>query len=204
MANWSGRLSSLARTLSLSVVLLAAAPAGETEPPTRDVSAVAFSPDGAMLATAGADGTIRFWEISSRRLLRSWEGKAERVLSLSFSPDGTFLANGSADGTLIVENVKTAEVHFQQSFPAKVQAVRYSPDGSALAIALSDTWVGTCDARTGAIRLGKRLRSMIALTLYPMVLRYFPDGKSFATTGTASGQIQTMDTVSGEKLGRFK
>ncbi len=199
MGNRSRCPSRYARTLSLSVVLLAAAPAGGSEAPTRDVSAVAFSPNGAMLATAGADGTIRFWDISSRRLLRSWEGKAERVLSLSFSPDGTLLASGSADGTLMVKQVKTAEVQCQRSFPAKVQAVRYSPDGSALAIALSDTWVGTCDARTGAIRFGKRLKH----ALYPNVLRYFPDGKSFATIGGASGQIQTMDAASGEKLGRF-
>ena len=203
MGNRSRCLSRYALTLSLSVVLLAAAPPGGSEAPTRDVSAVAFSPDGVMLATAGADGAIRFWEISSRRLLRSWEGKAERVLSLSFSPDATFLAIGMADGTLIVKKVKTAEVHFQQSFPAKVQAVRYSPDGSALAIALSDTWVGTCDARTGAIRFGKRLNDgLSAFTFYPMVLRYFPDGKRFATLGR--GQIRTMDTASGEKLGRFK
>ena len=189
-----------ARTLSLSVVLLASAAPSGTEPPTRDVCAVAFSPDGAMLVTAGADGTIRFWETSSKRLLRSWEGKADRILSLAFSPDATFLASGRADGTLIVQNVKTAEVKFQQSFPAKVQAIRYSPDGSVLAIALSDTWVGTCDARTGAMRFGKRLRDVPGFN--PMVLRYFPDGKSFATIG--GGQIQTMDAASGEKLGRFQ
>jgi hypothetical protein len=37
-----------------------------------------------------------------------------------------------------------------------------------------------------------------------MVLRYFPDGKSFATIGGPSGQIQTIGAASGEKLGRFK
>jgi WD40 repeat protein len=184
-------------------VLLAAAAPGGSEAPVRDVSAVAFSPDGALLATAGADGAIRFWEISTRRLLRSWEGKSERVLSLSFSPDATFLASGSADGTLIVKNVKTAEVRFQQSFPAKVQAVRHSPDGSALAIALSDTWVGTCDARTGAIRFGRRLREKMR-TYYPMALKYFPDGKTLAVMSGVSGQIQTLDVASGERLGRFE
>src|SRR5262245_6645787 len=33
-------------------------------------------------------------------------------------------------------------------------------NGSALAIALSDTWVGICDAQTGAMRFGKRLRDV--------------------------------------------
>jgi hypothetical protein len=39
-------------------------------------------------------------------------------------------------------------------------------------------------------------------TLYPMVLRYFPDGKSFAAI--TRGQIQTIGAASGEKLGRFE
>jgi WD40 repeat protein len=191
------------RYLLLSLSVLLAAAAGR-EAPTRDISAVAFSPEGTMLATAGADAAIRFWEIPSGQLLRSWEGETERVLSLSFSPDATFLASGGADGTLMVKRIKTAEVQFQKSFPAKIQAVRYSPDGSAIAIALSNTWVGSCDARSGAIRFGKKLRDMLEFAPYPMVLRYFPDGRSFATIGGSSGQILAIDAVTGKKAGRFQ
>jgi WD40 repeat protein len=64
------------------------------------VWAVAFSPDGRRLASAGGDKTIRIWDPATGALLATLEGHTDAVTSLAFSPDGAKLLSGSLDGTI--------------------------------------------------------------------------------------------------------
>lgn len=64
------------------------------------VNALAFSPDGSRLASAGADGLIRVWEVESGEIVLTFEQGAA-VNSVIFSPDGTQLISGGADGRLL-------------------------------------------------------------------------------------------------------
>ena len=61
------------------------------------VSTLAFSPDGATLAGGGADKTIRLWDATSGRLIRSLAGHRDWVSTLAFSPDGATIASASCD-----------------------------------------------------------------------------------------------------------
>jgi WD40 repeat protein len=61
------------------------------------VKSVSFSPDGRFLASGGADGVVRMWEVESGREVRRMEHGAG-CESVSFSPDGRFLASGGWDG----------------------------------------------------------------------------------------------------------
>ena len=56
---------------------------------TDAVSAVAFSPDGRMLATGGFDATVRLWDVETHAFLRTLTGHRGVVQSVAFSPDGT-------------------------------------------------------------------------------------------------------------------
>ena len=61
----------------------------------------AFSRDGAMLATAADDRTVRVWETATGRELFVLAGHTGRVLSAEFSPDGTWLYSTGLDRTII-------------------------------------------------------------------------------------------------------
>ncbi len=54
--------------------------------------AVAFSPDGGTLATAGLDPLVRLWDVRTGELVRTLETGGSGVLTLDFGPDGRLLA----------------------------------------------------------------------------------------------------------------
>jgi hypothetical protein len=59
----------------------------------RAVTAVAFSPDDALLATASADESIKLWNVSSGKEIRELEGHSRPVNSLAFVEDGKWLVS---------------------------------------------------------------------------------------------------------------
>ena len=63
------------------------------EPERYSVLSVAFSPDGTALATAGADHTVKIWNLENGHLLTTHRGHQESVSSVAFSPDGKTLAS---------------------------------------------------------------------------------------------------------------
>ncbi len=60
---------------------------------------VAWSPDGAMLASGGTDHTVRLWSADGRSVAPPF-GHGDIVTSVAWSPDGTMLASASWDDTV--------------------------------------------------------------------------------------------------------
>ena len=64
---------------------------------TGEVTALAFSPDGATIASANWDGTLYLWNAVTGEQLFTLEGHKGGVRSIAFSPDGKTIASGSWD-----------------------------------------------------------------------------------------------------------
>src|SRR5262245_36188241 len=64
-------------------------------------SAVAFCPDGALVATGGAEAddgrptnaVIRLWDLAGRRLVATWVTRGSNVTHLAFEPGGATLTS---------------------------------------------------------------------------------------------------------------
>ncbi len=65
-------------------------------PHTNWVAALAFQPDGKVVAAGDYDGLVRFWDTSTGKEIGRPLPQGEMVLSLAYSPDGTMLAVGLA------------------------------------------------------------------------------------------------------------
>jgi WD40 repeat protein len=62
---------------------------------TKQVNAVAFSPDGNLLASGSNDQTARLWRVRDGKQLDRLTGQTDAVNGVAFSPDGSLLASGS-------------------------------------------------------------------------------------------------------------
>ena len=109
---------------------------GKLEGHTDPVYAVAWSPDGKSLATAGFDNTVRLWDAATRKEIKKLEGHTKLVLAVAISPDGKQILSGSQDNTAKIWDWPTFGP--DQDFaghPRAVQALAVKPDGKQVAAA---------------------------------------------------------------------
>ena len=66
-----------------------------------NVRAVAYSPNGSLLASAAEDGTVHLWNPQTGESVRILHTKDRKNRCVAFSPDGKILAIGGWDGTLV-------------------------------------------------------------------------------------------------------
>jgi WD40 repeat protein len=102
------------------------------------VGALRISPNGKLLASAGADGTARVFAVNDWREKLCLKLKAAGVYQLAFSPDSRAIAV-SMDGVIPIYNVMDGRLEREITVGLKgVYGVSISPDGKYLANAAAD------------------------------------------------------------------
>jgi WD40 repeat protein len=103
-------------------------------------TAVAFSANGALLATASfPEHHVRLWDVETGRECRAFVGHERPVNALAFSPDGSMLATAGNDGMLGVWNVATGQRRASLNAQARsLRAIAFSADGQTLVLATQD------------------------------------------------------------------
>lgn len=165
------------------------------------VTALAFSPDGTILATdshlrnadpeaediwLGSD--IRLWDVATGRLLYKLARPNARGHrhNIAFSPNGKLLAapNG-AEGEVLLFNAITGELlQTLKGSGCPVFALSFAPDGTTLACGCGDNAVRLWDSRTGELQ---RIMTDFSHSIY--MLAFSPDSKVLATADR-NGTVQ--------------
>jgi RNA polymerase sigma factor (sigma-70 family) len=110
------------------------------EPHGDGVRALAFAPDGTLLATAGDDKTVGLWDVATGTLRARLPGHRRGVTAVAFSPDGRMLASGGIDRTVRLWELTTAkERRCYEGHLGPVGQLAFSADGRRLASAGGDT-----------------------------------------------------------------
>ena len=140
------------------------------------INAVAFSPDGTTIVTAGADGIVRVWSIAENKCLRELKGHTDEVKSVAFGPDGKILSGG-LDKTVRLWG-RDSECMVLGRHEGAVYAVAFSPDGETAASAGGDDLIYIWD-----VAQKKPLRKLEGHTDDVRSIDFSPDGKLLLSGG---------------------
>jgi WD40 repeat protein len=105
--------------------------------PKDTVFAVAFSPDGKLLAAGGADNVVRLWNVDENKLVAELRGHTNWVHGLSFSADGKFLVTSSADRSARVWEVGTWTQVAKLDQMEPVNGACFNPNAELVAVAVA-------------------------------------------------------------------
>lgn len=156
------------------------------------VTVAAFPSSGKLVATGGADKSVRLWETTTGKNLRTLEGHKAAVTAVAVTPDGK-VASGSADKTALIWPAKSDTPISLDGHTKTVTALAWTRDGGTLATGGADTNVILWTAA------GKKLRTMPDNPAEVRALAWSPMGDRLAVAG-ADDRIRIYQAATGKLL----
>ena len=168
------------------------------------IRAIAFSPDGSLLAHGDDLGMLSLWDVHSGRCLHVFQALAGCIWSVNFSPDGRTIVTGGDDQRVKVWMIGSVQgeandgcIRTLYGHKTMVWSVVFSPDGSLLASSGFDWTVNIWK-----VKEEKEETPFISLaghTTFVWSIAFSVDGKTLAS-GDNDGIIKVWDCESGQCL----
>jgi serine/threonine protein kinase len=148
------------------------------------VQALAFAPREMLLASGGADETVRLWDLQTLTLKRSYVGHRDFVTAVAFSRSGKLLASGALDGHIRLWSILSSRrLRSLNGHKGRISAIDFAPAGNLLASASDDGTVRLWD-----LRRGRTVRALTGHAGGATAVAFAPDGQHLASAA-ANGLV---------------
>ena len=156
-------------------------------------NSVEISPDNEHIVTAGSDGVLIFWNMSTGEQLWKQKGHTQPIILTRFNFDGTLIATGSIDGTAIIWSATTGNPrHILYGQGGMIWPVGFSPDGTILATGNDNGTITLWSVEEGvALETFSPHREAVRY------LEYTPDGSKIIASSTDRG-ASIIDAFTGQ------
>ncbi|HAT14234.1 MAG TPA: serine/threonine protein kinase [Microcoleaceae bacterium UBA11344] len=158
------------------------------------VGAVAFSPDGLMLASGSKDKTIQIWDLATGKSIRTFEGDSSTIWSVAFDSNGTRLATGTGFWRVMLWDLKTGQSMSSLDHAASVWSVAISHDGQLIASGSGDKTTKIWDAVNGRL-----IHNLPDHTDFVYSVAFSPDDKTLVSA-SKDNKITIVDVATGRLL----
>lgn len=155
-------------------------------------TSVAWSPDGKYAVSLSGDNTIKVWEASTGREIRTLGGHEYSAKSAVFSPDGRYILSGGVGDIKLWETATGKEI---KSYPGDAESFAFSPDGR-YALSASDKTNGI---RLWEVSTGNTIRTFQGHSGPVISIKFSPDGR-YALSGSADKTARLWDVSTGTVL----
>ncbi len=143
------------------------------------INAVEFSPDGKTLFSAGVDGVLRVWDVSSGQEIARLVEHGFGINELSLNPVENWIAYGAVDGVTRIYDMETGEERDFTLERRPILALALSPDRRLLAVGDGEGFIMVID--TQEWRIAHDFRATLRGPVW--ALAFSADGKNIHAGG---------------------